>query len=390
MPENLLSIVVPTCNRLEVATKTIATLAAQQTDVEIIVQDCGDDDRLGAMLTAAGAGRVSYRHAGRNLSMAENWSEGLARATGTYVTVVGDDDGMLPEGAAAARWMAREGLEALNIQGSGLVRYRWPTVGREGYAFLYDATGTAAPLDAPAEFHRQCRGHGGTIEWLAGPYYGIVRRDILCRLRERTGCWADGLSPDHYLALTVSSVVERAMRVDYPLFLAGKCAQRPTSQETDGAVEHTRKHVAQYASLRWPEHLPQEPLTYRAATAQTLDVALRRLGRADLTRELALAEVYGEHLVVSPRSAIRELGRFTRTSRGFGRSVVAGYAGVVHQAAQYVASMARAKAKVRVRFGFPIPGVTAEIRGVEDITQAIELTREHVVRVGLRAPWRLA
>ena len=48
---------------------------------------------------------MRYLRSDEVLPMAENWERGLAACSGEYITVLGDDDGLLPSTLALARRM---------------------------------------------------------------------------------------------------------------------------------------------------------------------------------------------------------------------------------------------------------------------------------------------
>src|ERR1039458_3907261 len=94
----LLSIIIPTCNRQVYAASAIrCALAIPSDDIEIVVQDCSDDDLLSSLIAPERLDkRLSYRYE-RPAHMTENWNRAIGRATGEYVCIIGDDDGVIPE-----------------------------------------------------------------------------------------------------------------------------------------------------------------------------------------------------------------------------------------------------------------------------------------------------
>ena len=98
------SILVPTRDRPATLRHTLATVAAQSgNDYEIVVADnCGGPETR-AIVEALEAPAVRYLRSDEILPMAENWERGLAQCSGEYVTVLGDDDGLVPSTLALAR-----------------------------------------------------------------------------------------------------------------------------------------------------------------------------------------------------------------------------------------------------------------------------------------------
>src|SRR6266487_3404385 len=102
----LLTIAIPTRNRREYAVACIrCVLRTSSQDLEVVVQDNSDSDELGRSLQEQFTDeRLRYAYEGGRMSVVENCNRALSRATGEYVTLLGDDDGVNPEIIDAVRW----------------------------------------------------------------------------------------------------------------------------------------------------------------------------------------------------------------------------------------------------------------------------------------------
>lgn len=94
-----LSVCIPTYERLAYLREAVAS-AQNQTlrDVEILIGDDGDSGQLRAWAeaTAIGDPRVRYLKTPERLLLARNWSFLAHQAQGEFVTLMGDDDRLLP------------------------------------------------------------------------------------------------------------------------------------------------------------------------------------------------------------------------------------------------------------------------------------------------------
>jgi glycosyltransferase involved in cell wall biosynthesis len=92
----LVSVVIPTRNRLDLLAQTLHTVLLQQVALEVIVVDEGSTDGTTAWLSGLGEPRVvSIRHeVPRGLATARN--VGLAASRGRWVAFVDDDDLWMP------------------------------------------------------------------------------------------------------------------------------------------------------------------------------------------------------------------------------------------------------------------------------------------------------
>ena len=90
------SILIPTCNRLELLKYAIETVRRQDfEDWEIVVSDnCSDEDVIGYLESTADS-RIKYFRTDNFVSVNENWNNALEHSSGNYVLMLGDDDGLV-------------------------------------------------------------------------------------------------------------------------------------------------------------------------------------------------------------------------------------------------------------------------------------------------------
>src|SRR5579862_4238996 len=126
----LFSILVPTRNRAETLMHTLKTCIAQVfNDYEIVVSDNASDDmrslRLENPTVREVAVNLKYVRSDVPLSMSANWNLAAENATGEYVIVLGDDDGLMPYALAELARLIREtGVHAVKWLPAS---YTWPS-----------------------------------------------------------------------------------------------------------------------------------------------------------------------------------------------------------------------------------------------------------------------
>ena len=94
------SICIPTVDRLPYLRESVASAQAQSLRaLEILIGDDGDSDelRVWALDAAAADRRVRYLKTPRRLGLAGNWNFLADSAAGEFLTIIGDDDRLLPE-----------------------------------------------------------------------------------------------------------------------------------------------------------------------------------------------------------------------------------------------------------------------------------------------------
>lgn len=94
----LVSIVIPTYDRVALLEKALASACAQTyTNLEIIVCDDAGPHDVEGLIRSIGDPRIRYRRSAINTAKAGAFADGLRAATGTYVMELDDDDFLGPQ-----------------------------------------------------------------------------------------------------------------------------------------------------------------------------------------------------------------------------------------------------------------------------------------------------
>lgn len=125
MPTPRFSIIIPTRDRPATFRHTLATVVSQPgDDYEIIVADNCSSPATREICEQLGSAKIKYLRSDEVLPMAENWRRGLEACSGEYITVLGDDDGLLPSCLAVARHVLN--LTKAQVLGWQPHTYWWP------------------------------------------------------------------------------------------------------------------------------------------------------------------------------------------------------------------------------------------------------------------------
>jgi hypothetical protein len=297
----VLSILIPSKNRADYAVSCLRALQRIRAgDVEFVLQDNSADDTLGRRVAALGPDpRVMYEHVGGPLSVIDNCNRAMARATGDYVTLVGDDDAATPEIVEAALWARANDLDALTP--GRLVQYDWPDVRYKYYGAkgagdlrIWPFTGRIVERDVTRGVREAAReAFQGLVDTQALPklYYGLVKRSAFDALQRETGTCFPGVSPDMAAAIGVSRFVSRMRSIDYPIFVPG------TSARSTAGANALKRHVGRLEDQphlpvdcvrTWPAEIPAV-FTVQTVWAQSGLSALRATRRDDLAAEFDVA-----------------------------------------------------------------------------------------------------
>jgi len=171
------SIVIPTRERAHTLRFALRTCLDQQfDDYEVIVSDNCSSPATKAVADEAASPKVRYVRTPEPVAMSANWEFAVSHARGEYVTVLGDDDGLLPHALSQLEGLVqRHSPKAVRW---GLVLYTWPTfmlAGHENYIRL--PLGNAVVERDGMEVIRSVAESLESYEDLPMIYNSAIRRD---------------------------------------------------------------------------------------------------------------------------------------------------------------------------------------------------------------------
>lgn len=264
----LLSIIVPTKNREFYASHTVSQILSLQDDrVQVIVQDNSDTTKLFDMLKKYHEDkRLKYNYSSEVLSFVDNFNHAVESADGEYVCIIGDDDAILPQIIKVVEWAKDSGVEAIKPSLNAV--YFWPDSKAlkekvdDGNIFIYGMDISAQKCNPRQEVQKLM--NQGAQRYLSLDlvklYHGIVKRDKLEEVKNRTGKYFGGLSPDIYISVALSLVVNKMVKIDFPLTISGICNKSGSSDSATG--KHTgyledAPHFRGHDSYEWSSLTPR-------------------------------------------------------------------------------------------------------------------------------------
>jgi glycosyltransferase involved in cell wall biosynthesis len=293
----LLSIVIPTRNRQEYAISAITSiLSISAADLELVVQDNSDSRDLEDYIRSnINDTRLRYNYILTPLSMIDNFNAAVKLTSGKYLCLIGDDDGVNPEIIEATRWAEMNDIDALKP--TVRVSYLWPELVDSSIVFrnpngvlkINPFSGKVTKPDPEVEMRKVVRSGGFKYLETEIPrlYHGIVKRKCLNKVREKTGTFFGGLSPDIFAALAIANFAKNVVSIDYPLTIAG------VSKSAQSAREHAENledlHFVRYnrVTYKWADIIPRF-FSVQTVWADSTVAALKALGRDDLLRDFNL------------------------------------------------------------------------------------------------------
>lgn len=217
----LYSFVIPTRERHDVLKGTIQSILNQtRSNFEIVVMDNASSPETKSLIDSFASPHIRYFRAPERLAMTDNWELALQQATGDYVTVLGDDDGALPDAVEIAEEIHKTWPGAL-LTWRPLV-YFWPNFFIPAYRNLVHMHHGARVEERSAKALLQdiysCR---KIYDELPSLYDSFVPRSLIENVRAKYGRYFLSQSPDIASGLINAWSVETYLHSYRPLAARG-------------------------------------------------------------------------------------------------------------------------------------------------------------------------
>lgn len=269
MASPFFSVVFPTRNRYETLQYSIKTILNQEfSSFEIIIADNSDEEALPLISLIDGYlidKRIRYHRPSEILSMSDNWDFAVSKASGDFIIVLGDDDGLV----AGSMQSIYQIIQKTNVEvvSWARVEYYWPDVLPKNHSNLlivpYKArTGT---INGKSYIKNVLR-NKADYRYLPMLYNSAVSKHMVKLLIEKTNRIFNATSPDIYSGYAFAHLAKDYISVGYPLSING------ISSKSNGAAHMVANGntevIADFSQLKkkskvqWPAILPDYYSSY--------------------------------------------------------------------------------------------------------------------------------
>lgn len=223
----LFSIIIPTRNRPEYLVGAVRSALDQidAGDVEVIVFDNASTLPASSVLAGMADPRLTIVRSEESLAMRDSWEKSLSLAKGDYVTVLGDDDALLPSAVKVGRSIiSKHDVAMLRWDRA---QYYWP-------AYINPALENLCTIPLGKTLFK-VDGHWllGQIGKLNLPYSvtpmvsnSWIRRDLIAKAKEKNGRFFQTASPDVDSGFVLAFTARWFHCLNFPLSI---CAQSSSS-----------------------------------------------------------------------------------------------------------------------------------------------------------------
>lgn len=239
----LLSVAIATKNREEFCIKSVQSiLDMDDPRIEISISDNSSTTKVRDYVDSIQSSQIKYFYTNDQISSIDNFNSAVEQCTGEFVTLIGDDDTILSSMMLAAEWMKQNNIETLSSKRNQ--RYFWPKSRPQsptGTLHLFRFSKSLNIVNAREEIIKAAKlGINNFYDFrVAMSYHGIVKRDLMEKVKKITGNYYGALSPDVFSVMTLSYLSKKHCYIDYPLSIMGVCRDSTSAHQIYG--EHVGK-----------------------------------------------------------------------------------------------------------------------------------------------------
>lgn len=301
----LLSVVIPTKDRYEYLKECLKSLVALNSDkLEIIVQDNTlQNEEILSYISTLDSKHIKYFHDISELSQTENSDLAVSHATGEYCTYIGDDDSLCRSALIAAEYLKKNDLLACV---NNVATYHWSDVvfaGKEKPALSFDnGEKCIKTLDSQKIMKDFLSWGCQDIKYLPRIYHAIVHRSLLKKIKEKTGSYFPGPSPDMANAVSTLLLVDKYVYIGLPLILSGYSYKSAGGMGLRGAHSGDISSVKQLpanAEKEWSSRIPKVWLGY-TVWPESAEKAFIRMNHPEYINRINYSAMYAKIFLKYP------------------------------------------------------------------------------------------
>jgi len=240
--QDLLTVIVPTRERPDTLKHCLRTIVAQEDPrMEIIVSDNCSAPETKEVFDSFDDPRLRYVRPDHRLGMSEHWEFALSHAAGNWVTIIGDDDGLLPH-AVTRLFKMVDGTD-IKAVASLNCSFEWahPEENKDGRLVLLSGQGTE--IRDSKQWLQKALDTKASYKDLPYLYTGsFIHRDVIQAAKQNTsGKFFHSIIPDVYAGAAVCSLTNQYLFSWEPLAIGG------TSFHSNGSqyMQKTTKQIAE-------------------------------------------------------------------------------------------------------------------------------------------------
>lgn len=284
----LLSIVIATKNRELYCIETIKSiLKISNGEIQIAISDNSDTNQVKIFIENIVHKSIAYIYDNSPISSIDNFNRAMNLATGEYICLLGDDDGLLPEAIETIKWAKENNIDSISPVNT--IAYYWPNALKEypnGYMEIPNYVKRIEEINPKIKLNKLLASglQNYLLYSLPKSYHGFIKKTLMDDIKKQTGNYYGGLSPDIYSAVSLSLIVKKHFITTQPLTIAGVCKSSTTAANFTGGHSGTlasMPHLKNRTGYVWSNLVPRFYST-NTIWAESAIKAIQEMNHTDL------------------------------------------------------------------------------------------------------------
>ena len=301
----LLSAIIPTKDRYEYLKECLQSLVdIGSEELEIIVQDnTKNNNEITSYITSLNWPHIKYYHDASQLSQTDNSDLAVSHATGLYCTYIGDDDSISISAIDAAKFLKKNNIPACV---NNVATYHWPDVVFQGKEkpplTFFNCKCKVHEVESKTTMSKFLSWGCQDIKFLPRIYHGLISREILEKIHEKTGSYFPGPSPDMANAVSSLLLIEKYVYIELPLIVSGYSYKSAGGMGLRGAHSGSLSGVKQLpanAEAEWSPRIPKVWLGY-TVWPESAEKAFIRMGEESYIGKINYSAMYAKTFLKYP------------------------------------------------------------------------------------------
>ena len=323
MKKYLISVIIPTRNRQTYAEAAVRNAISISDNIQVIINDNSDDNSLKSLIVdLLESDQIVYNYIDKRIAGVNNYDIAASFAQGEFFIAIGDDDALLPSIIDCAKWMKDYSIDG--VKPNKKSNYWWPDTRRSdkkanGGLFISGLTDTIKQLDTYEGVHDLLRngGQGYLGLPLIGSYHCLVRASCMEEVKQITGHYYAGLSPDMFSAICLSLLPnKRYVEIGMPISLPGVCPKSTSAASVDGKhvgrLEDAPHFVGLLEPYTWDDRIPHY-YCVETIWSETLFKAIEAMDNSQLIEDyFSYEKLYG-FMIANNRKYFSEFKKYLST-----------------------------------------------------------------------------
>lgn len=303
----LFSIIIPTKNRYHYLEYLINYFHSLNSEViELVIQDNSNQQSTEFInkIKLMNDGRIVYLYNANPVSVIENCDAAVKNSNGEFLSMIGDDDGFLPEIIDWVQKMKNNQIDAIIPRKA---HYYWPDIINNYHSFsgivsFHKPDKDLTSVDCKLQLNRTLQEGGFRLNNLPRIYHGIVSRKKMDEIYTNTGSYFPGPSPDMSNAIALALYCNNVKFLNRPIIISGNSFKSTAGQGMRSA--HVGKiediaHLPSNTALEWEKFIPKI-WTGETIYAESIIKSLRKNKQSQRIIEFNKNAFYGVFLAKHP------------------------------------------------------------------------------------------